>query len=245
MTFIPYRDFPSFPKALEESNPHSSSIQEDNQNQIETIGSSDIESALQVQKLTESAKTPMRQTNQAAGYDIYSAEATQIEPDSRKLIKTDIAIAIPEGTYARIAARSGLAAKYSIDVGAGVIDADFRGEVKVLLINNTMTPANSIASSDDKTPQSSFLTMDSTPSLDAKPTLSATVPQDLPFPPRTFTSYRPNNLTFMEKLPYSHYLHRVFLPTHGQQCGEGQQSISINIRWQSSCRVRNHKLCIP
>ena len=82
----------------------------------------------------------MRQTNQAAGYDIYSAEATQIEPASRKLIKTDIAIAIPEGTYARIAARSGLAAKYSIDVGAGVIDADFRGEVKVLLINNSTKP---------------------------------------------------------------------------------------------------------
>ena len=70
---------------------------------------------------------------------------------------------------------------------------------------NTTTPANSIASSNDETLQSSFLTMDDAPSLVTKPTLSVTVPQNSPFPPRTFTSYRPNNLTFTEKLPYSHY----------------------------------------
>ena len=44
-------------------------------------------------------------------------------------------MAIPEGNYGRIAPRSGLAAKHSIDVGAGVIDCDYRGEVKVLLFN--------------------------------------------------------------------------------------------------------------
>jgi len=43
----------------------------------------------------------MRQTDQAAGYDLYSAETATIEPNSRKLIGTNIAIAIPEGTYAR------------------------------------------------------------------------------------------------------------------------------------------------
>ena len=53
----------------------------------------------------------MRQTDQAARYDLYSAETATIEPNSRKLIGTNIAIAIPEGTYARIAARSGLATK--------------------------------------------------------------------------------------------------------------------------------------
>lgn len=48
---------------------------------------------------------------------------------------TDISIAVPANTYGRVAPRSGLASKHSIDVGAGVIDADYRGPVKVLLFN--------------------------------------------------------------------------------------------------------------
>ena len=48
--------------------------------------------------------------------------------------------AIPENTYARIAPRSGLAAKHSVDIGAGVVDADYRGELKVLLINHGSAP---------------------------------------------------------------------------------------------------------
>lgn len=50
---------------------------------------------------------------------------------------TDLAIAVPEGTYGRIAPRSGLAVKNFIDTGAGVIDADYRGQVKVLLFNHS------------------------------------------------------------------------------------------------------------
>ena len=138
MTFIPYRDFPPFPKILTDFNPQSF-IQENNPGQkIKIADFLNMEPTLSVQKLTNSAKAPMRQTDQAAGYDLYSAETTIIEPNSRKLIKTDIAISIPEGTYARIAAQSGLATKYSIDVG--VIDADYRGEVKILLINNSIKP---------------------------------------------------------------------------------------------------------
>ena len=53
----------------------------------------------------------------------------------KALIGTGLAFAIPTGNYGRIAPRSGLAAKNSIDVGAGVIDSDYRGEVKVLLFN--------------------------------------------------------------------------------------------------------------
>lgn len=51
------------------------------------------------------------------------------------LVDTDISIALPVNTYGRVAPRSGLAAKHSIDTGAGVIDADYRGQVKVLLFN--------------------------------------------------------------------------------------------------------------
>jgi dUTP pyrophosphatase len=52
------------------------------------------------------------------------------------LISTGLAFAIPTGNYGRVAPRSGLAVKNSINVGAGVIDSDYRGEVKVLLFNH-------------------------------------------------------------------------------------------------------------
>ena len=50
---------------------------------------------------------------------------------------TDLAIALPEGTYGRVAPRSGLAWKKHIDVGAGVIDRDYRGNVGVVLFNHS------------------------------------------------------------------------------------------------------------
>lgn len=53
----------------------------------------------------------------------------------KKLIKTDLQVEIPEGCYGRIAPRSGLAHKNFIDVGAGVIDSDYRGNVGVILFN--------------------------------------------------------------------------------------------------------------
>ena len=52
---------------------------------------------------------------------------------------TDIAIGVPRGCYGRVAPRSGLAARHGIDIGAGVIDSDFRGNVFVLMINNAST----------------------------------------------------------------------------------------------------------
>lgn len=57
------------------------------------------------------------------------------------IVATDVSlVGLPEGTYARIAPRSGLAAKHAIDVGAGVVDADYRGEIKVVLFNHGRTP---------------------------------------------------------------------------------------------------------
>src|SRR5437660_12594063 len=61
-------------------------------------------------------------------------------PKKRRPVQTGIAISLPGNTYARIAPRSGLAAKYEIDIGAGVIDQDYRGEIKVLMINNSNSP---------------------------------------------------------------------------------------------------------
>ncbi|RDW70825.1 uncharacterized protein DSM5745_08336 [Aspergillus mulundensis] len=91
--------------------------------------------ALQVKKLTPAARAPTRGSAFAAGYDLYAAKEIVIPAKGKGLVDTGLAVAVPEGTYGRVAPRSGLASKHFIDVGAGVIDADYRGEVKVLLFN--------------------------------------------------------------------------------------------------------------
>ncbi|KAL1585549.1 hypothetical protein WHR41_05728 [Cladosporium halotolerans] len=91
--------------------------------------------ALQVKFLSPTAKAPTRGSAFAAGYDLYASKPTTIPARGKVLVDTDISIAVPAGTYGRVAPRSGLASKHSIDVGAGVIDADYRGPLKVLLFN--------------------------------------------------------------------------------------------------------------
>ena len=91
-------------------------------------------------KLSDKACTPVRATCLAAGYDLASTSTGVIAPGGRLLISTGIALSLPSNTYARIAGRSGLALKHGICVGAGVIDADFRGEVKCLLFNHGDQP---------------------------------------------------------------------------------------------------------
>ena len=90
---------------------------------------------LQIKKLVPHALLPVMGSPFAAGYDLHALEDKTVPARGKALISTGIAMAIPYGNYGRIAPRSGLAAKNMIDVGAGVIDADYRGEVKVLLFN--------------------------------------------------------------------------------------------------------------
>ncbi|NWQ63518.1 DUT protein, partial [Neopipo cinnamomea] len=90
---------------------------------------------LRFTKLSENAFAPSRGSARAAGYDLYSAYDYVIPPMEKAVVKTDIQIALPSGCYGRVAPRSGLAAKHFIDVGAGVIDEDFRGNVGVVLFN--------------------------------------------------------------------------------------------------------------
>uniref|UniRef100_A0ACD5W8Q2 Uncharacterized protein n=1 Tax=Avena sativa TaxID=4498 RepID=A0ACD5W8Q2_AVESA len=92
---------------------------------------------LKVKKLSENAILPRRGSALAAGYDLSSAVEATVPARGKALVATDLSIAIPEGTYARVAPRSGLALKHSIDVGAGVIDADYRGPVGVVLFNHS------------------------------------------------------------------------------------------------------------
>jgi len=81
------------------------------------------------------SKLPLRAHEGDAGYDLSCLEGFELKPQQRKLIKTGIKIAIPQNFYGRIAPRSGLALKFGIDVMAGVIDSNYRGEIGVVLIN--------------------------------------------------------------------------------------------------------------
>ncbi|KZT27007.1 dUTP diphosphatase [Neolentinus lepideus HHB14362 ss-1] len=94
-------------------------------------------SQLLIKRLSEKAKLPTRGSALAAGYDLYSAEKKTVPARGKALVDTQISIAVPAGTYGRVAPRSGLASKFMIDTGAGVVDADYRGVVFVLLFNHS------------------------------------------------------------------------------------------------------------
>lgn len=93
-------------------------------------------STLRVKKLSDKAIIPTRGSPLSAGLDLSAAHKTVVTARGKALVKTDLAIVCPEGTYGRIAPRSGLAWKKHVDVGAGVIDADYRGPVGVVLFNH-------------------------------------------------------------------------------------------------------------
>ena len=89
---------------------------------------------VKIKKLNDKAVMP-QWNNRSAGCDLFSTDFYTLKPGERKLFKTGLSVAIPDGLYGRIAPRSGLAYKDGIDVMAGVIDEDYRGEIGVILIN--------------------------------------------------------------------------------------------------------------
>nr|XP_060611885.1 deoxyuridine 5'-triphosphate nucleotidohydrolase, mitochondrial [Anolis sagrei ordinatus] len=102
---------------------------------LKASGPEEPSQRLRFAKLSENALAPSRGSSKAAGYDLYSAYDYEIPASGKAIVKTDIQIALPAGCYGRVAPRSGLAAKHFIDVGAGVIDEDYRGNVGVVLFN--------------------------------------------------------------------------------------------------------------
>ena len=84
---------------------------------------------------------PVRATPLSAGLDISAIEAVRIEPNCRATFRTGLSVEIPPGFYGRIAPRSGLAIRFGLDVLAGVVDSDYRGEIMCVLINHGTEPA--------------------------------------------------------------------------------------------------------
>jgi dUTP pyrophosphatase len=92
---------------------------------------------LQFTRLSNDAREPSRAHDGDAGYDLYAAERATIGPGERASVGTGIALAIPEGWAGLVLPRSGLAARHGITLpnAPGLIDAGYRGEVRVLLLN--------------------------------------------------------------------------------------------------------------
>jgi dUTP pyrophosphatase len=103
---------------------------------------------LQVMRLPHAADLPLpeHQTEHAAGLDLVAAVPADaplvIEPHAYALVPTGLCIALPPGTEGQVRPRSGLAAKHGVTVlnSPGTIDADYRGEIKIILINHGNQP---------------------------------------------------------------------------------------------------------
>lgn len=109
---------------------------------------------INIKKLTDTAVLPDRGSAYAAGYDLFAdvADVLEIQPHQTAMIPTGLAMELPEGYWGGIFARSGLAAKESLRPAncVGVVDADYRGEVKVALHNDSaevrkITPGQKVA----------------------------------------------------------------------------------------------------
>lgn len=97
---------------------------------------------LKVLKFNSAAVLPTYAHPGDAGLDLFSVEAAEILPGETQLVKTGIAIALPQNTEAQIRPRSGLALKHSVTVlnSPGTIDAGYRGEIGIILINHGKKP---------------------------------------------------------------------------------------------------------
>ena len=91
---------------------------------------------LRFKKNLPNAKAPVRATEGSIGYDLFSGVFKTIEPQECDVVPTDIALIAPCGVYPRIAPRSGFALK-NTDIGAGVVDIDYRVNVKIVIMNHS------------------------------------------------------------------------------------------------------------
>jgi dUTP pyrophosphatase len=90
---------------------------------------------IKIKRLTKDVPLPIYATEQAAGFDLIAAEDVIIPPESTELVKTGLAIELPPGYELQIRPRSGITLKTKLRVQLGTIDADYRGEIGVIVNN--------------------------------------------------------------------------------------------------------------
>ena len=94
------------------------------------------EDAVKVKLVREGASMPSRGSDGAAGWDVFAVQSFTIPAGESLLVNTGVSLELPRGTYARLAPRSGLMIK-GIEIGPGLVDRDYRGEVRALVINRS------------------------------------------------------------------------------------------------------------
>jgi dUTP pyrophosphatase len=107
-------------------------------------------SALAVRRLDPAAVLPTRAYAGDAGLDLYACERVELAPGARASVGTGIAIAVPDGQAALVLPRSGLAARHGIALvnAPGLVDAGYRGEVRVLLLNTDRSAPFTVSAGD-------------------------------------------------------------------------------------------------
>tara|TARA_R110002153_G_scaffold183987_5_gene337208 strand:- start:264 stop:689 length:426 start_codon:yes stop_codon:yes gene_type:complete len=95
---------------------------------------------LRVKRLNDDATLPTRGSSGAVGYDLACIEDFVLDTQSHLLVPTGLGFQLPNGVYGRVAPRSGLTVKHGVHIGAGVIDPDYMGEVKVAMFNLGLEP---------------------------------------------------------------------------------------------------------
>ena len=93
-------------------------------------------------------KKPFQASEETAGYDLLASEAIIILPKSRQCVKIDLKLAIPEGFYGKVFPRSGLSKDHFMTCDSGVIDADYKGVVEIIIINHQLDKVYSIRTGD-------------------------------------------------------------------------------------------------
>ncbi|HTU94776.1 MAG TPA: dUTP diphosphatase [Solirubrobacteraceae bacterium] len=106
--------------------------------------------SLRIARLDERARLPTRAHDGDAGLDLYALEGAVLAPGERASIPTGIAVEIPPGQAGLVLPRSGLAARHGVSVvnAPGLIDAGYRGEVRVLLLNTDREQPFALAAAD-------------------------------------------------------------------------------------------------
>ena len=127
------------PKAVKVSTPG---------NDLSTMPAQTARLPVKFQRLVDTARMPTRGSPLSAGHDLYASVACHVPPRSQVKVPTGLKMALPADCYGRIAPRSGLAAKNCIDVMAGVVDADYRGELLVILRNHSESEAFEVSVGD-------------------------------------------------------------------------------------------------
>ena len=122
---------------MQDDTPNTSNERDQPRCRCSQTPSEDTDMVLKYLPLSDKCFEPKRATPDSVGYHLFTPINFSLKPTQTRLIKTDLALGFPTGTYGRIAEKSGLALDYEISIKAGAIDPGYRGNIGVILKNDS------------------------------------------------------------------------------------------------------------